>query len=383
MKQVCQLCQQTAPDRNLFCPEIYCPAEQSPTVFEYGERLADLEIIKPVVITRAATLYEANHQGQKVLAKVAQVGDNHVAKLIREAQFLQQFQLHKQRCAFLPTLRPPYINSKLGQVSYGKAMRQGIFYHYYLFDFVEGEPLRDILTQNPELWVSHVGWVVTSLAYTIDFLHQRGLLHYGLTPETILVHFERKQPKVPRILLVDLGIAANFRAFTGQWYDNFVPPAYLAPELINRRQSPNNEVTDVYGLGLILYEMLAGKPFITAKFRNEATVRTAVGQGQSINLHRTDLKSDVVDLTRQALNSNPARRPKSIKEIESGLVQLFGKVPQPKQRRWPSLSTILVVVSALLAVAMVIALALQPGLMAVVVAIILIIIFIVYQRNRK
>lgn len=53
MKQVCLLCERTALDNNLYCQEIYCPAEKSPNILDYGEWIGDIEIIKPITILRA------------------------------------------------------------------------------------------------------------------------------------------------------------------------------------------------------------------------------------------------------------------------------------------------------------------------------------------
>ena len=48
---------------------------------------------------------------------------------------------------------------------------QGHLLYFYLFEHVEGEPLRDVLTKNPQLWVNHVGWLMISLATAVNFLH--------------------------------------------------------------------------------------------------------------------------------------------------------------------------------------------------------------------
>ena len=149
MKQVCLLCNRTSPDNNLYCQETYCPAEMSPNILDYGEWLGDIEIVKPVMILRSAALYEATHHKKKVFLKVAHPGPENKERLKREAEFLKAIQLKKDQNEFLPVLLPPYANTTIQVDAYGKAMLRGHLLYFYLFEFVEGEPLRDVLTKNP------------------------------------------------------------------------------------------------------------------------------------------------------------------------------------------------------------------------------------------
>src|SRR6266496_4377176 len=83
MKKVCLFCERTSPDNNLFCQETDCPAEMSPYILDYGEWLGDIEIIRPITVLRSSALYEARHNKQKVLLKVAHPGPEHTERLKR------------------------------------------------------------------------------------------------------------------------------------------------------------------------------------------------------------------------------------------------------------------------------------------------------------
>ena len=236
MKQVCLLCERTSPDSNLYCQETYCPAEMSPTVLGYGEWLGDIEIVKPVIVLRSAVLYEATHQKKKVFLKVAHPGTEHKERLKREAEFLRDIQLKRAQNKYLPSLLPPYANTTIKLDAYGKTMLRGHLLYFYLFEHVEGEPLRDILTKNPQLWVNHIGWLVIGLAYAIALMHSKGIYHFGLNPEIVLVRFD-EHPNVPRLLLFDLGIVSDAANIKVNWYSFFVPPSYTAPEIIQTQNS--------------------------------------------------------------------------------------------------------------------------------------------------
>lgn len=356
MKKVCLLCGRTTSDSNLFCQEIYCPAEMSPTILDYGEWLGDIEIVKPVIVLRSAVLYEATHQKKKVFLKVAHPGTENKERLKREAEFLKTLQLKNERSEFLPVLLPPYANTTIDVDAYGKAMLRGHLLYFYLFEHVEGEPLRDVLMKNPQLWINHIGWLMISLASAVAVLQSKGLFHLGLSPDSVLVRFD-DDPNVPRTLLYDLGIASDAQDLNLNWHPFIVPPAYTAPELIDAGAIQPDYATDVYGLGLTLYELLVGEPTFTYKLHSDAEVYRAVQRNRRVQMNRIEDVKPVADIALQAVDQQATNRQKNAREMAEQLLAYFGEAPGKKKDRWPSLNTLLVIVAALLAIAFLIALA--------------------------
>jgi serine/threonine protein kinase len=360
MKQVCLSCERMSPDRNLFCQETYCPAEMAPTILDYGEWLGDIEVVKPVMVLRGSVLYEATHQRRKVYLKVAHPGPDNKARLKREAEFLRALQLNKELPPTLPILVAPYANTTIAQDAYGKTMLQGHLLYFCLFEHFEGEPLRDVLVKNPQLWINHVGWMMISLATTVNSLHLRSQYHFALCPDCILVRFN-ENPSVPHILLFDLGVVSDKPNLQESWYSGCVAPAYTAPELLNGngyRAIPDYR-TDVYGLGLILYETLVGEPTFTYKLRSDVEVSDAVRRGQRVKMHRIEDVERVAQLAVQATSADITQRPHFVADMAEQLASLFGEAPKEKKRHWPSLNTILVVIAALLTIAFLIAVTLS------------------------
>ena len=357
MKQVCLLCERTSPDSNLYCQETYCPAEMSPNILGYGEWLGDIEIVKAVTVLRSSVLYEATHQKEKVFLKVAHPGVENTNRLKREAEFLRQIQLSRKPNPYLPELLPPYVGTTIKDDPLGKTMLKEHLLYFYMFKHVAAEPLRDILTKHPQLWINHIGWTIISTAYAVAALHAEGLLHCALCPEAVLVRFDEKL-NVPRVILHDFGAVSSREEFAQNWYPFIVPPAYTAPEVVNMRALQPGYATDVYGLGLIMYEMLVGQPTFTYKLNSDMDVYRAVMRNQRIKMNREDAIS-VANIALQAVDPQMARRPADAATLASQLMsaEVFGKVPLEKKSRRPSLNTILVMVGALLAVAFLIALA--------------------------
>ncbi len=356
MKQVCLLCERTSPDNNLYCQETYCPAEMSPSILGYGEWIGDIEIIKPVIVLRSSVLYEATHQKKKVYLKVAHPGTENKERLKREAEFLRDVQLSKKTSKYLPTLLPPYTGTSIKIDAYGKTMLQGHLLYFYMFEHIEGQPLRHIITENPQLWINHVCWIVLGLAYALAFLHSKGVYHFGLSPEGVLVRFD-DEPNVPRVLLFDLGIISNAASLNTNWYPFTTLPAYTAPELINSPKIRPDYATDVYGLGLTLYELLVGEPAIDYKLQSDVDVYREIQRNRLARMTRVEDVKMVADIAMQAVDPQPARRQPDATVLAKQLLDYFGQIPTEKPSRWPNTRTIMLVVAGLLSVAFVLALA--------------------------
>jgi serine/threonine protein kinase len=369
MKQVCLLCERTSPDGNLYCQETYCPAEMSPTILDYGEWLGDIEIVKPLIILRSSVLYEARHHQKPVLLKVAHPGTENSERIKREAHFLKEIQKGPQN-EYLPVLLPPYLDANINDNPYGRAGLRGHLLYFCLYEHFAGESLRDMLTKNPQLWINHVGWIMISLSYAVAFLQHHGRLHCGLSPDSALVRFEpgsgSNTPSVPRILLIDLGVISEPRRLRNnlsivnnsqQWYLSFVLPAYTAPELIRQEIKRVGYETDVYGLGLIFYELLVGEPVFPFKLRSDAEVHTAILHNRRTPMSRDQDVQRVADIALQASNEQIAVRFSNAASVANQLTAIFGPVPAKKGRRLPKLKTTLMVVGGLVVVALLIILA--------------------------
>jgi serine/threonine protein kinase len=355
MKQVCLLCGRTTPAGDLFCQETYCPAEVSPYLLEPGEYLGDIEVVRLVSVWRSAALYVAIHQGQRVYLKIAHPGPHHKERLKREAKFLQEHQREEHQ--LLPRLLTPYAEIMPDAYAYGRATLRDQLLYFYLFEYVEGETLRDILLKKPQPWIYHAGWVVQELARAITYLNRKGYFHLGLSPECVLVRFDPDPPQAPRILVCDLGIASRADQITENWYSGFALPAYTPPELVGVHPSQLEYASEVYGLGVMLHELLIGQPAFPYRLRDDRTVEHAIQHHQPIALKRGDLADEAINLAQQATDLYIARRQPDAAVLAKQLKAIFKPVPPLKKRRWPNSDTMLLIVSAALTVAFLIALA--------------------------
>lgn len=355
MRKVCLYCERTSSDDNLLCQEVYCPAETSPLLLEAGERLGEIEIVRPLALQRSGALYEVRQGQRQVLLKAAHPGSSHTDRLKREAKFLNDSAVRQEREPGLPRLIPPYLRASGATDPYGRVTVQGQLLYYCLFEHFAGVPLRDLMLERPQLGIYDVGWLVMGLSQTVRYLEKKGLYHYGLSPETVLVCFDKGG--VPRPVLWDLGIAGTQGELERHWYRGFLLPAYTAPELIDTQRPAASTATDVYGLGLILYELLSGAPAFPYRLRGDKEVLDAVRKAEELRSGRASDVRKVAALADRAISKAPGARPASASVLIDELRAEVGAPPPPRRNLEVAPRMALIAALALMGLALLILLA--------------------------
>jgi formylglycine-generating enzyme required for sulfatase activity/serine/threonine protein kinase len=131
--------------------------------------------------------------------------------------------------------------------------------HYLTMPFIDGVPLTDRIDRQRLLPVPEVVGLVSTIAVTLQAMHERGLMHRDLKPANVLL----KHGHEP--ILMDFGLARAFgqqaTRLTGTGAMVGTPP-YMPPEQINGDPQAMGPGSDIYGLGVILFELLTGRlPF--------------------------------------------------------------------------------------------------------------------------
>ncbi len=300
-----------------------------PVLFDYGEWLGDIQVIRLLRTLRCAAVYEAQRGEDMLLLKVAHNGCQDQLRL--EARTLVEL-ANKQQHSMLPQVLPAYRQADPQQRPYGKTMFRGETKYYTVFAHAEGEFLHDLLLKNPQPWYQHAAWLAIMLADAVAFMHIRaGRLHLNLNPDAIYVRSDKAG--VPRPLLLDLGLLAEPGPVDPAWVEKYAVPAYTPPELLTR-DVPTSQASDVYGLGLLLYEMLAGHPAFESAQRRDEDVRQAVIQATPEPLMRTDLAQEIHEIVQQAIHRAPEQRQQDVRVLAKMLRTRFGEVPAEKKRNW-------------------------------------------------
>lgn len=128
---------------------------------------------------------------------------------------------------------------------------------YMAMEWVEGRELRKFLTHTGKLLPERAVGITVDICRALDYIHSHGVVHRDLKPENIMVDDD------DRAKLIDFGIASRVgsRQLTfGSLSHIMGTPDYISPEQVGGQ--PGDARSDIYALGIILYEMLTGKaPF--------------------------------------------------------------------------------------------------------------------------
>ena len=125
---------------------------------------------------------------------------------------------------------------------------------YLVMEYIEGETLREHLARRGRLPIAEAVALVDQLADAMGYAHRQGVTHRDLKPENVLVTADG------RPVVTDFGIAlmSGARRLTWRWLTSQLgTPDYMAPEQVQGERGDAR--TDVYALGVILFEMLAGR----------------------------------------------------------------------------------------------------------------------------
>ncbi len=180
---------------------------------------------------------------------------------------------------------------------------------YTSMEFVEGESLRSALNRFGGLPLRKANDLVLQICSGLREAHAQGIVHRDLKPENIMIDAQGN------VKIMDFGIARSMEAVTRMTGSMVGTPAYMAPEQVAGK--PVDYRTDIYSLGLILYEMFTG----TAAFRADNAVAVALKQMRESPVPPHEIDPQIpVPIERailKCLEKEPSKRFQSIAELES------------------------------------------------------------------
>lgn len=138
--------------------------------------------------------------------------------------------------------------------------------YYYVMEYLQGITLRDYLVQNGALQPKEMLALVQQICSGMQAAHNAGIIHRDLKPENLFLLSRQRNQHFVKI--IDFGIAKHLKSNTGAITQGVMgTPAYMAPEQCLSQSIDAR--TDVYALGIIVYEMLTGStPFPVTSGQN-------------------------------------------------------------------------------------------------------------------
>ena len=180
----------------------------------------------------------------------------------------------------------------------------GPAYLWFTMPYIEGESLRDRLRRERQLPVEEAVRITREVALALDFAHRHGIIHRDVKPENVLLVDDQA-------LVADFGIgrAIDSAADDGITNTGFAigTPAYMSPEQAVGQRDIDGR-TDVYSLGVVLYEMLAGEPPFGGPTAQAIIAKRMTGEVPSLRRLRPSVPEPLERVVLTALAPIPADR---------------------------------------------------------------------------
>jgi serine/threonine-protein kinase len=242
-----------------------------------------------------ATVYLAHDQkhNRKVAVKVMRP---ELAATLGSDRFLREVQVAAQ-------LSHPHI---LPMHDSGEA--DGIL--YYVMPYVDGETLKERIAKEGQLSVNDAMRLGREVAEALAYAHTRGIIHRDIKPGNILL-------QSGHALVADFGIAralgAEGEALTKTGLA-VGTPQYMAPEQATGEREVDGRA-DIYALGAVMYEMVAGEPPFTGPTARAIITRSLTEEPRSLTVSRTGLPAAVNSGIMKALAKSPSDRYANAQEM--------------------------------------------------------------------
>jgi eukaryotic-like serine/threonine-protein kinase len=186
---------------------------------------------------------------------------------------------------------------------------------WFTMPFVEGESLRSKLDREHQLALEEAVRIAREAADALEYAHQHGIVHRDIKPENILL-------SSGHALVADFGVARalseNQAGLTGTGLI-VGTPAYMSPEQASGERQLDGR-TDVYALGCVLYEMLAGEPPFTGPTAQAVISRALTDTAKPLRGTRQTIPSALDMVVAKAMAKLPADRFASAAEFARALV---------------------------------------------------------------
>jgi len=251
-----------------------------------------------------------------------------------QSQPLRRFAIEVQTCS---RLRHPNI---VPVIDSGQEPRGTPF---CVMEWVQGAPLSE--WSRARLDWRHLRWMVSDLLNALAYAHARGVVHRDLKPANILI--EAPYSAQPRVRLVDFGVARLMEPDSDEESDVTLTrtdrvvgtPAYLSPEQALGHTHLIGPHTDLYSLGIILWELVAGElPFQDTEVLNLLTAH-ATTPAPALDLSaRPDVPPQVAEGIEHLLLKSQDDRPQSAMAFraELGLPDRVERQPLPERSGGPT-----------------------------------------------
>ncbi|MBP6003415.1 MAG: protein kinase [Pyrinomonadaceae bacterium] len=186
---------------------------------------------------------------------------------------------------------------------------------YAIYEASEGEMLSEVLKRDGALDVPRAVSFAKQIASAVAVAHRGGLIHSGLNPHKVIVNSDEGGDSIK---VFDFGVRPHAR-------NSMTAVGYLAPEQCSTPPTAD-ERSDVYSLGILLFEMLAGEKPYSAATPAEIIAKQNNEPPPPMSAFRQDLHPQLEPIILSAIARDPERRYQTMNDLEEDLGRIAGEV---------------------------------------------------------
>ena len=194
---------------------------------------------------------------------------------------------------------------------------------YFVMEYLNGMPLNDLIKRGGSIPVAQAVEIIRQIAGALGAAHQRGIVHRDMKPDNVYIVPRGETPNFVKVLdfgIAKVGGASNKLTRTGMVFGT---PHYMSPE-----QAAGQSVdarTDIYALGVIMYEMFTGRvPFDADTFMGVLT-KHMFEKPEPMNKPGDERQLGALEqITMRALEKKPENRYQSMQEMIDDLDRVLG-----------------------------------------------------------
>ena len=188
--------------------------------------------------------------------------------------------------------------------------------YYIVMEYVhDGRTLKEYCNIENLLPVKRVLEIIFKCSRALDYAHRRGVIHRDIKPSNIMVT-EKLDVKIG-----DFGIAQLVKSDMTQLMGLMGSPRYMSPEQAKEENLTNH--TDLYSLGVIMYELLAGRPPFQAETLSSLIYKIVHEEPVSVRQYRPEVPVVIEDIVAKALNKKVEERYPMGKDFAGDLSKAF------------------------------------------------------------
>lgn len=215
---------------------------------------------------------------------------------------------------------------------------------YVVYEGFEGSPLKSTISAGGQFSVERAASIARQIAAALATAHENGFVHGNLTPDSILLSNTVDSATVK---VFDFEPASND---VHRSSENRSPAsvAYLAPESFSGLRAIDGR-SDIYSLGIILYQMLAGEVPFRGETPTDVMLKHAENEPPALNEYRKDVPSSIEGLIRKALAKDPDERQQNAAEFITDLDRALAEAGAGSGRLWKTAAAMVVGIGVLAA----------------------------------